>query len=489
MPMINDKKKFKFVVLGGGTAGVISATWIKKYWGEFVDVVLIYDHKNPNIGIGESLTPIIYRYLNYIGVTREELIKNVNCTVKLGLKFKNWLENEEYYHSFFDNNSNLEDPFNFSFSYEIATEQYNHNTCYGKDFFENNRIPRNPLDNQSLHIDGQKFSQYILDKFKDSITILDDIILDISKDESFNINFLIGEKNKKIEGDFFIDASGLNKTLFNKLNSKWVDKSDWLPLDRCIPCPVPFKHSKIPPYTTSEATANGWILQVPLKNRWGVGYLFSSKFTKNEEAIDKFSIFLKEKFSVSLESKKIIHFNSGYWEEQWIGNCLSVGLSSGFTEPLEATNIHHVIHQIEMFINKFNFKIFDFDRKNYNEKMLDFYDRVYLFLRFCYSTNRNDSPFWKYITSTKPKEIIDLENKLSLDILNYESMDPNIFNSINFIQIAQGLKKIDKKSYEANLYLRNAFEYSKNLHEHLNNLKKNSYDNSIDHLEFVKSVE
>ena len=92
---------YKIIVVGGGTAGVMAATYFKSYWGNLVDVTMIYDHKKPGIGVGESLTPIFDNYLKTVGITTIELIQNCNATIKLGLKFKNWThEGSEWHHSF-----------------------------------------------------------------------------------------------------------------------------------------------------------------------------------------------------------------------------------------------------------------------------------------------------------------------------------------------------------------------------------------------------
>ena len=93
---------YKFVVVGGGTAGAIVSTWLKAYWGDSVEVSVVYNHAEPNIGIGESLTPMMITYLERVGINPEELIKNCNATVKLGLRFKNWTGDGSYfYHPFY----------------------------------------------------------------------------------------------------------------------------------------------------------------------------------------------------------------------------------------------------------------------------------------------------------------------------------------------------------------------------------------------------
>jgi tryptophan halogenase len=484
-------KKKKFVIVGGGTAGAIAASYIKSYWQDFVDVCIIYNHSDPNIGVGESLTPKINSYLSYVGITLEDLVKNTNSTIKLGIKFKNWLnDGSHFYHPFdaLDTSSGIGD-YNYEAAWEIVNGIYNHDTTYGKEMFENNRIP-DPLNSKySFHIDGVLFSKYVIEKFKNKLEIIDDVVCDvIKKSNSEEIDYLICEKNKRIDGDFFIDASGFKNVLFKKLKNNWIDKTDWLPLNRFIPNPITTKHRSLPVYTTAEATDEGWILQVPLSVRWGTGYLFSSDFISDDDAFKKFDIFLKKEFNSELKNDKVLSFRSGFWEKQWVGNCICLGLSSGFAEPLEATNIHQAIFQIETFVDRFNFKIFNFDIDHYNRDMQEFYQRVYLFIRYCYTTKRTDSKFWQYMTNNVPYEITSLEEKIEKDFLNFKSMPHSIFNYNNFFKIAAGLKKIDLESYKKIIKFRQvAYMGEQNSHK-IKEIKDQMFINSVNHKDFINQI-
>jgi tryptophan halogenase len=486
-----NNKKFKFVIVGGGTAGAIAASYLKTYWQDLVEVVLVYNHAEPNIGVGESLTPKIYNYLNYVGITAADLIKHTNSTVKIGIKFKNWLNDGSYfYHPFdaVDTSSGLGN-FNFEAAHDLANNCYDHDTTYSKQMFEENRISTLSTASQALHIDGVLFSKFVLEKFKNKLTIVDDIVLDIvKKPDSEEIDYLITEKNKKIVGDFYIDASGFKNILFQKLKNNWIDKTDWLPLNRFIPNPVPANHKSLPVFTTAEASDEGWILQVPLQNRWGTGYLFSSNFLSNDAALTKFNHFLEKNFDTELKNDRVLSFKSGYWENQWVGNCICLGLSSGFAEPLEATNIHQAIFQLENFVDRFNFKLFNFDIDHYNQDMQKFYQRAYLFIRFCYTTNRTDSDFWKYMSNNVPYEVRSLEEKIIEDFLNTKSMPPDIFNYNNFFKIAAGLKKINGQNYKEILENRQAWHIAEHNSQVIKKLKDHMYVNSVDHLQYIKKT-
>ncbi len=487
---MNDKK-FRFVVVGGGTAGVICSTYLKSYWGDLIDVTVVYDHSIPNIGVGESLTPVINRYLNFVGITKEEIIKHCNSTIKLGLQFKNWLgDGNSFYHPFnsFDVDTNNVNTYGFETAYQIVNDCYDNDTAYSNKLLDSKKVPQN-LHDFAFHIDGNLFSGYILEKFKDKLEIIDDVIVDVVNSEIDNtIDHLVSKNNRKIHGDFFIDASGFKRILFNKTDNTWIDKKDWLPLNRFIGKQYFCEQTDIPVCTTSEATTDGWILQVPLQNRWGIGYLYSSEFTTDDTARLEFDKFLNIRYNTKIENTKTLSFESGYWHNQWVGNSICIGLSSGFAEPLEATNIHHTIFQVDNFINRFNFKLFDYDINQYNEVMRLFYDRVYLFLRFCYTTGRKDSNFWNYMTSNIPDEVIQLEEKIKWDILNIETMPHSIFNYNNFTKVAIGLKKINKSSYNKILENRIVTENASINTEVMKNIKDNMFENSLSHRDYINQV-
>ena len=352
-------------------------------------------------------------------------------------------------------------------------------------------MPKDPHTNFAFHIDANLFSKFIENKFKDKVEIIDDVVLDFNyKNNSKQIKNLILKNNGTVEGDFFIDASGFQRILFSKLSVEWQDMRDWLPIDRCIPNPLEFQFKKQPPYTISEASDQGWILQVPLTNRWGTGYLFCSKFIDEDKAFGNFENFLQENYNRGLtNTSKVLKFESGFYKQQWVGNCICIGLSSGFAEPLEATNIHHTIQQIMYFTKLFNFKVFDHDVNTYNIKMERLYRNIYLYLRFCYCTNRRDSDFWNYMTNNIPKEVKDIVDKISNDIPTNELLPDNyMFNSVNFLKVGYGLKMIDKENYLKILKNRSAIEIAREESTYFDNVKRKNEFNSIDHRLLIDSI-
>lgn len=482
----------RICVIGAGSAGAIASSYIKKVYGEEAEVILLYDHKTPGIGVGESLTPIIYDYLNIVGITREDLIKNTEATIKLGLQFNNWLGDGSYFYHGFAEKGIQYNYNNTGMAYDIANNIEYNNLFYSKHYYDDCRLPLFGPTGESLHINAHLLSTFIINKFKNSLTIIDGEVVGVNKDQKGHISSLILKTGELVYADFFIDASGFSSSVFKHMQSDWVDKTSWLPINRCIPNPVQWDFDKQPPYTISEATKDGWILQVPLSSRWGNGYLYCSDFTTDEEAFNRFESFTKAKYGVSLtNTSKVLSFKSGYWKQQWVGNCIAIGLSSGFAEPLEATNIHHTLVQLKEFIQLYNDDIKQYDIITYNTTMDRYYKNIYLYLRFCYNTRRTDSSFWNYITNNTPEEVDYLRQKISTDPLTITSFNNNVsdmFSVPSFTTVASGLKMINKDSYKKWLKNRNLWHNGQLESEMNSKIKEQNKLYTMPHREFIESI-
>ena len=231
----------------------------------------------------------------------------------------------------------------------------------------------------------------------------------------------------------------------------------FLPIDRAIPQQITYDFKdELPYYTLAEATDNGWIWRIPIGDRYGTGYLYSSKFTSDEEAREKYNDWLVENFDTELTSDRIIKYRPGYYEEYWMGNCLAVGLSSGFVEPLESTGIHIIIKQIQEFINyNFNLKNLEFNRKSANLINKNIYADVVNFVALHYNTNRTDSEFWKHIRDNKPDWVKDIDEKIregSVDASIYRNNPlSSLWTLDSYVQVTNGLKMISKESIQNHL--------------------------------------
>jgi len=436
----------KFVILGSGTAGLIAATMIKRRWQGEVDVSVYYDFNKKNIGVGESTTPIVNYFLKeYLKVPLPKLLDETSTTIKLGISFKDWIKETEYFHGFpeLDINSKKKYP---SSIYSILNDCFDGGSLHHQ---PTTTLPGHFFDAFlfALHLDTQEFSNYIYNQIKDEVTFIDDIAKKVNSDGK-NIQSIVFKNSGEVKADYFIDASGFNSILLNELNPEWNDMSKWLPLDRAIPQQIPYNFEEVPSYTVAEATENGWIWQIPIGNRYGTGYIYSSKFTSDHEAREKYDIWLRKKYNVGLDTDRIIKYNPGYYTDYWIGNCLAIGLSSGFIEPLESTGIHIIIQQVKDFIDyNSTLKNLEYNRKECNRRIKILYEEVSEFVCLHYATNREDSEFWRYMKENKTEWVKAFEQKCKQEFLEEDSIDKSklFWNIDSYIQVAHGLKMFTKE--------------------------------------------
>ena len=446
------ERKKKFVIVGAGTAGAISAVMIKKYWGDKVDVSLYYDKSKEIIGVGESTAPGIIDIFEMLGLKPEDIIKELPLvTLKTGISFKNWIPNTSFFHGLAE--VSIDNGFlNCGSLHTILNDSYK-----GGVNFDNatNTIPSERLEGWEeigLHIDTKEFSDYVFKKMEGEITLVDDVVERVRVNPECTEIVNIECKNSGIiEADYFIDASGFESVLFRHLNPKWNDIKKDLPLDKALSQEVENKSNEIPSYTFTEATDNGWVWVIPVGDKFRTGYLYSSKFISNEEAKEKYNDWLVRNYNTELENGNIIEFKSGYYEDNYIGNCLAVGLSSGFVEPLEALAFQMIMNQLENFTNhNSTFKNLDYNKRKINEQNRKSYISIINFVGLHYATNRTDSDFWRYMTDNKMQWVKEFEELCREEFLDLSGEDEllGLWLMDSYVQVAHGLKMFNKEAIE-----------------------------------------
>ena len=247
--------------------------------------------------------------------------------------------------------------------------------------------------------------------------------------------------------DFVFDCSGFSRLLIGKhYNSKWIDYTKYLTLNTAVPWKI--KQDKDPkPYTQAIAMKNGWVWKIPLQHRFGSGYIYDSNYTSTDKVIEE----AEKTFKTKIEPIKELKFKAGRFEKVWIGNCISVGLSSGFTEPLEATSIWLSISQLKLLEN------FLGDVVNTTQSVRDTYnsivelnnEKVLAFLYLHYITKRKDSMFWKtYLKRTDiPSELQKILSKIQDGTLNNLDVTDKcnaFFGLDSWLVVSKGLGLIKK---------------------------------------------
>ena len=481
----------KIVIIGSGTAGLIAAAMINNYWKDEVSISCYYNANSKNIAVGERTTPLFRLLLAHLGISTEEFIKNLNgkVSVKLGINFKNWIPNMEYFHGFQEITPG--DPENKSSFYSIVDKKFNGGVL---DNEATTTIPNQPFEtyNHAYHIDTQELSEYLFKKLGNKVNFIDDIVEKVNTDGK-NITSLEFKNGGNVEADFYIDASGFNTVLFKHLNPKWNDLLDCLPIDRAIPQQVSYDFKEIPSYTLAEATENGWIWQIPIGKRYGTGYLYSSRFTSDEEARKKYNEWLVKNFNTELQNDRIISYKPGYYEDCWIGNCMAIGLSSGFVEPLESTGIQIIISQIQEFLTiNSTLKNLEYNKYVVNKSNRTLYENIVDFICLHYNTNRTDSEFWRYMTNNKTKWVKDFDEKCREEFIDSRTCyKERVFWGVDsFIQISEGLKMFDRQSIknflDSKIDGKDIWAEAMGMHQYIENekkkIKKISHKKVLDHI-------
>lgn len=468
------------LVVGGGTAGLISALIIKNRFSKLkVDVVK--SNEIGIIGVGEGSTEHWKEFMNFCNISLEELLKETDATFKYGVMFDGWTKNP-YFHNIdaYLNNIKLGQylgAYAYSIINDLEPKKYTNGNC-----FENKILP-NSLPNQ-FHFNTFKLNNFLLKKCREiNINIFEDEIKNITI-KNKNI-FYLKSKNKKYKYDFYIDATGLKKLLISKLGSKWISYKKYLPMNEAIAFPTGDTDEYIP-YTLSKAMNAGWMWRIPTRGRWGNGYVFNNKYINAEQAKKECEKYLGYKVEIA----KNIKFEAGALEKAWLGNCVAIGLCSSFIEPLEASSIGTSIQQSFLLIHLLiNYKQSDIDL--YNKRFKYIVENTRDFVLLHYKVNKKTSEFWKNLKLNLPKTLSNNLNKWKHRLPIQEDFPGNyqLFNAANFTVLLKELnlidKKLVKKEYEA---LSDGYKKYINtiMEEYIKNRSSNK--NAIGHKEYLKNI-
>ena len=406
----------KIVVVGGGTAGWITALMVAKRHANH-SVTLIESSKIGIIGVGESttgtLTDILSNLTYDYGCDLTEFMIDTGATLKYGIKHRGWTNDitQSYFAPIdgsWTHNSSPDPLFNWAYSTLDHAKLPTISKC---GFLTDNNLSNfNKFTNlfsdarPALHVDAHKVGKYfqkICLRNKNAEHIDSEISKVNINTVSGNIESLLLSNGNTVSGDIFIDCSGFHKVLIKELSPTWKSFSDNLPLNSAIPFWTTYDKDEIPkPFTTAWAQKNGWMWQVPLMDRMGNGYVFSDAYTTPEKAQEEIETILGKSITVN----KVIKFDPGRLDKTWIKNCVAVGLSAAFLEPLEATAIHSAIVQAKTFIFEYlkptvEDTLNEGSKNIYNQRMGLLFDDLKDFLVMHYMGGRKDSEFWKYINS------------------------------------------------------------------------------------------
>ncbi len=444
--MQNNSPEIKHVVIaGGGTAGWMAATALSSLLGDKLKVTLIESDDIPVVGVGEATIPPLLTFHRLLKIDEKEFMKATNATFKLGISFSNWRETEhEYFHSFGTTGQDCWAATFHNFWLKGRADGYNadfEDYCLEIKAARKNRFAhtRDNTLNYAYHFDASLYAVFLRKiSERKGVTRREGMIERVEQDISNgNIKALHLKDGSTIEGDLFIDCTGFRGLLIEQtLNAGYEDWSHWLPCDKAIAVQTELQGEMLP-YTRSTAHESGWRWQIPLQNRMGNGLVYCSK-TMTDELAEK--TLLEGVEGKLLNKPRIIPFRAGRRRKTWLKNCVAIGLSSGFIEPLESTSIHLIQRSIIRLLQLFPSQgikapdVAEFNRQSESETN---YIRDFIILHYKV-TNRVDSEFWRYCKNMEVPESLQRRVDLFTQCGRVFREDVDLFLENSWVQVMMG---------------------------------------------------
>lgn len=393
------------LIVGGGTAGWLTALTMRKHFPQF-NIELIESEEIGVLGAGESTTSSFAVLLKELGIDFKEFIKETDSTIKAGVRFDDWNSPTSSYFSPFMpwfaekhiTNAEMPDYFIYCYVNNIDANSIGINKLYLNDRVPIIKTTDNLVEQiagYTYHINARLTSKYFR-KIAESRGIVRHEGKVIKINGRYPITSLEDDKGRVHKVDFVFDCSGFARLIIGKhYGTEWENYTKNLTVNSTIPFFLPVGE-KIIPYTHTTAMKYGWMFKVPTKNRYGSGYIYDSNLISKEQAIKE----VHEKLGHEVELINHFNFNSGVYKKTLVSNCISLGLSSGFLEPMAATSLGSVCFLLHIIS-----RIKSFDALVYNELSIDYYNNKaksmmeypYMTEIFCnYVNDREDTEFWRH---------------------------------------------------------------------------------------------
>jgi tryptophan halogenase len=452
---MSDNRVRNIVIVGGGTAGWMSAAALSKVLSREYNIQLIESDEISTVGVGEATIPQIKLFNQVLQLDEDDFVRKTKATFKLGIEFVDWTRpGHSYIHGFGSIGQDLGliqfhhywlKQFQAGEAAEIGAYSLNTVAAPRGKFMRAVDIGNSPLNNiaYAYHFDAGLYANYLRAYGEERGVRRTEgkIVSTVLRAADGFIEAVILENGEKVSGDLFIDCSGFRGLLIEQaLKSGYEDWTHWLPCDRAIAVPCASVGPPTP-YTRSTARPAGWQWRIPLQHRVGNGHIFSSKHMSEDEAT---ALLLNNLDGERLAEPRTLRFVTGRRKKFWNKNCVAIGLSSGFMEPLESTSIHLIQSSIARLISFFpdkNFAQADIDK--YNQQTDWEFERIRDFLVLHYhATERNDSPFWNYCRTMQiPPELAE-KMKIFAGNARFVREGDELFGVTSWVQVmlGQGLK-------------------------------------------------
>jgi tryptophan 7-halogenase len=414
----------KIAIVGGGTAGWLAANHLAvELRAEAVEITLIESPDVPVIGVGEGTVPHIKQSLKKFGISEADLLASCDCTLKQGIKFQGWNRdsNNYYYHPF-------SSPFPNGYDATPLLREMStpfHRVSKSFNLMENSKSPKHKSSGNyegaveyAYHFDAKKFGALLAKNAIDRLGVYYKLatIVGATRSAAGEIEQLVTDSGETWGFDFFVDCSGFSALLVaQQLAEPFLDMRSRLVTDTVLARQLPSADTDpIPSYTLAKAHGAGWLWDIPLQSRRGMGYVYASEFLSEEQAAAELAQYCG--LSPHEFSYRKIQMKIGYREKFWVKNCAALGLSQGFVEPLEATSILVTDFSAELLARNFvcNKTGWAAAARHCNSVVSYVWQRVIDFVQMHYCiSDRRDTDFWRLVTQQAHRSE-ELNNRLAI---------------------------------------------------------------------------
>jgi tryptophan halogenase len=443
----------RVVVAGGGTAGWIAAAALVKHLGPLLDITLVESDDIGTIGVGESTIPTSRTFHQFMGIDEREFMRVTQSTFKLGISFENWArDGDRYIHAFGTTGRStwMADFQHFwlearreGIAGDFGDYCLELQAARAEKFGKSEQVPIN----YAYHMDATPYGKY-LRKLAEGAGVkrMEGKIRDVRQNgETGHIEAIELESGVSVEGDLFIDCTGFRGLLIEqKLKAGFDDWSHWLPTNSALALQTEAVGPPLP-YTRAIAHSAGWQWRIPLQHRVGNGFVYSSAHMSDDDARSQLLERIEGK---PIAEPRLIRFKAGTRRKSWVGNCVALGLSSGFVEPLESTSIHLVKIAITRLIQNFPFAGIGPARTDwFNQLSSRELEGIRDFIILHYhATERTDSDFWNDCRTMNVPDSLSERIELFREAAIAIQDSHDLFRTDSWVQVLLG-QRVEPRSW------------------------------------------
>lgn len=437
------------LIVGGGTAGWLSAAIIAAKHphgdGGGVQITLIEAPDIPIIGVGEGTWPSMRSTLHGAGIKEVDFLKECHASFKQGSKFVGWKNgaaDDYYYHPFDLPQGFLEGNLAQYWVNTKPSTSFSKMSCAQEHFCEKDLSPKlrssanySGVANYGYHLDAGKFSEFLKNHCVKNlgVRLIRDKVTEVVSQDDGDISHVHTEASGDLKADLFIDCSGFRSLLLGQhFGVKFLDKSAVLPINSALAVQVPYgENNAIKSATISTAQEAGWVWDIGLFNRRGVGYVYCDTYISKEQALSQLQNYLAvDDKTFEQLTPRSISINPGYRETFWHKNCVAIGLSAGFLEPLEASAMMLIEASANIIADQMpaNRAAMDVVSKRFNKRCHYRWQRIIDFLKLHYALSQRPEPFWRDVAA--PSSMSERLQE-DLDLWRYQAPWKTDFDSLN----------------------------------------------------------